>query len=287
MYAFLNGHPLLLNKFEPPLPFELFPHGTNLSNFGVENTEIKLTTPDGVNKFGNPKSELWKRLCYSMSLSGLMPLSSRACHMRLEDGVLKVYISNTKTIKFNFSRLHVFNGEGVEGLTEHSNDKVYQVVDWISVRSGMVHKYDRIEADSLFVNSIHFYPSERIEGNHNKKDLVSISYLTKEQLNDISYSDTYVRFKARDIMKSFGIRGKRNGKNPNYPHSSATPYKYVALTLENERREIRTFSPVLYEENENVFFKSCTAEELCEYALVEGYAHDVNRKITRQDLLYR
>jgi len=113
MYAFLNNYTLLLNKYEPPLPFELFPHNTDLSNFNVDKVEINLTTLDGTEKFGNPKSELWKRLCYSLSLSGLLPLSNNASAMRIEGGVLKVYASNTKVIKFKFSQLHIFDGDNI------------------------------------------------------------------------------------------------------------------------------------------------------------------------------
>ena len=287
MYAFLNGYPLLLNKYEPPLPFELFPYDTDLSSFNTDKTEIGLMTPDGVERFGNSKSELWKRLCYSLSLSGLMPLSNNTRSMRIESGVLKVCVSNTKTIKFNFSQLHIFDGENVEGLMECSDDKIYQVADWINVRSGMIHKYDLLETTSPFVNRMHFYPSGRIEGNHNKKDLVAISYLTKEQLNDINYSDTYVRFKVRSIMKELGIKGRRNGKNPNYPHSSGVPYKYVPLTLENEKREIRTTFLGSYEKFGNVSFKNFTAEDLCNSDVNKSCVHEINKKITRKDLLIR
>tara|TARA_Y100000310_G_scaffold324552_1_gene386526 strand:+ start:636 stop:1577 length:942 start_codon:yes stop_codon:yes gene_type:complete len=287
MYAYLNGYPLLLNKHEPPLPFELFPHNTNLDTFGVDKTEISLVTPGGIEKFGNSKSELWKRLCYSLSLSGLMPLSDNASSMRIEDEILKVFPSSAKMIKFKFSQLHIFDGENVEGLINYSDDVLYQVADWIDVRSGMVHKYDRIEDTSAFVKCIHFYPSERIEGNHNKKDLVAISHLTKQQLNDINYSDTYVRFKARNMMKQLGLRGKRNGKNPNYPHSSARPYKYGPLILENSRREIRIISCGSYENTKSVSFKSHTVEELCNAEVNESYVHNINTKITKQDLLYR
>jgi len=244
-------------------------------------------TPEGAKKFGNPKSELWKRLCYSLSLSGLMPLSNSPCSMRIEEDLLKVYISNTRMIKLKFSQLHVFDGDNVEGLIDCSSEKLYQVVDWINVRSGMVHKYDRIKTDSSFVNCVHFYPSERVEGNHDKKDLVSISYLTEEQLNDINYSDTYVRFKTRDIMKGLGIRGKRNGKNPNYPHSSKAPYKYSALTLENDKREIRKSTFGSYEKLENVSFKNLTEEELCGGDMTESHAQKINEKITKEDLLIR
>jgi len=216
-----------------------------------------------------------------------MPLSSKACSMRIEDGILKVYVSNTKIIKFKYSQLHIFDGDNVEGLVECTGDKLYQVADWINVRSGMVHEYDKIETGEPFVNSIYFYPSERIEGRHDKKDLVSISYLTSEQISDINYSDTYVRFKVRDIMKGLGIKGKKNGKNPNYPHSSQVPYKYISLNLENDKREIRLHSTVSYEEVENVSFKNCTAEELLGFITEEGLVQRINKKITKQDLLYR
>ena len=287
IYAYLNNYTLLLNKYEPPLPFELFPHNTDLSAFGVDKAEIDLVTPEGIKKFGNPKSELWKRLCYSLSLSGLMPLSNNASSMRVEGDLLKVYVSNTKMIKLKFSQLNIFDGDNIEGLIDYSDDTLYQVIDWIDVRSGMVHKYDRIETTSSFVNCIHFYPSERIEGNHDKKDLVAVSYLTKEQLNDINYSDTYVRFKTRNIMKELGVRGKRNGKNPNYPHSSKAPYRYVSLTLENNKREIRTRSSGSCEKLENVSFRSFTAEELCSNVINEGAVHKINEKLARKDLLIR
>jgi len=276
-----------LNKYEPPLPFELFPHGTDLGSFNVEKAEINLVTPDGVKKFGNPKAELWKRLCYSLSLSGLMPLSNNIGSMRIEDDILKVHASNTKVLKFKFSQLHIFDGDGVEGLVDCSSDRLYQVADWVDVRSGMVHEYDRIETTSSLVNCIHFYPSERIEGNHNKKDLVAISYLTRAQLNDISYSDTYVRFKTRDIMKDFGIRGRRNGKNPNYPHSSTTPHKHAALTLENNKREIRTDTFGLYEKLDGVSFIDYTVEEICNMPVNDDRAHKLNEKINKQDMLCR
>ena len=287
MYAFLNNCPIFLNKHEPPLPFELFPQHTSLNAFGVCGTVISLVTPDGVEKFGNPKSELWKRLCYSLSLSGLMPLANNACRMRIEGNILKVYISNTKTIRIRYSQLHIFDGDNIEGLVEYPDNKTYQVVDWINVRSGMVHDYDRIKTTSSFVNCVHFYPSERIEGNHNKKDLVAISYLTREQLNDINYSDTYVRFKVRDVMKGAGIRGKRNGKNPNYPHSSQTPYKHASLNLENSRREIRVYTSGSYEKLENVFFKSYAEEDLCDGKVKESRVYTINDKITKKDLLIR
>ena len=110
----------------------------------------------------------------------------------------------------------------------------YMVLDWMNVRSGMVHQYDSIEGTSDFVSSIHFYPSERIDGNHDKKDLVAVSYLTKEELNNYEYSDTYARFKILDDMRALGIRGARNGRDTKNPQN----YKYYAVKIESNKREV-------------------------------------------------
>ena len=70
------------------------------------------------------------------------------------------------------------------------------------------------------VNEIVFYKSPRIDGDHDYKDLVTISYLTDEQIKDHSYSELMVLYKTKDIMKSYGIKGPRNGRD------TANPEKY-------------------------------------------------------------
>ena len=68
---------------------------------------------------------------------------------------------------------------------------MFKVIDWVNIRSGMVHEHDTLEdTESSFVNKIYFYPSERIDGNHDKKDLVAVSYMNKKQIDSIEYSDT-------------------------------------------------------------------------------------------------
>jgi len=48
---------------------------------------------------------------------------------------------------------------------------------------------------------VQFYLSDRVDGNTDKKDLFTTSFLSGEQLQDFEYSDTIVKFKLLDILQ--------------------------------------------------------------------------------------
>ena len=99
-------------------------------------------------------------------------------------------------IKIKFNKLRIFDAENIEGLgTPKKEITNFKVVDWVDVKSGMIHDYDFFETDSNFVKEIYFYPSKRFDGAGSRKDLVSVSYLSKYQLANFENSDTYVKFK--------------------------------------------------------------------------------------------
>ena len=75
-----------------------------------------------------------------------------------------------------------------------------KVEDYFEVNRGCVHDLWNLQLESEFVNYVQFYLSNRIDGNQEKKDLVTVSYLTDEQLRDFDFSDTMVRFKIEDIL---------------------------------------------------------------------------------------
>jgi len=85
-----------------------------------------------------------------------------------------------------------------------------------------------------FVREIHFYPSDRIAGNHDKKDLVSFSYLTEEEYRSPEYSSVLIKYKILNWMKGAGIRGQSNGRDPNDP----TKKKHYAIRIEHARRQV-------------------------------------------------
>ena len=86
-------------------------------------------------------------------------------------------------------------------------------------------------------------------------------------------------FKVLKIMKEAGIRGARNGRDM----KDKTKYKYYALKIENDRREIIPLQKTLYEETESIEFIHDSEETIIDKHL-EGmpkylYLYKVNRKM--------
>lgn len=178
-------------------------------------------------KDGLDKTEIWRRMAFLLSLSGLAPLGDKAENVREEDGVLKVYGKEPYFIRIKAGEVVYFD----EVLAE-KEDTVFEVVDWVNVRSGMVHPHWHLSSGDDFVNHVYFYKSDRIDGDHDKKDLVALSYMTRKQLQSDDFSETYVRLKLLDMMKTADIKGTGNG-------SYQRKKKFLSLRVEPAQRDVR------------------------------------------------
>ena len=230
LMGYKEGRPVItLNPIEPFF-FETYNSAVDLSFLGIENKERIIKTPDDEIKVGIKKQEVYRKVAMVMALAGLLPFAGKAISMRqVEDKKVRVVLDHARSAFFTFdSSVTVGNN-----ILDPEIPPKYLVLDWMDVRSGMVHPFDRIEKYTDFVKCIHFYPSDRLDGAHDKKDLVCVSQLTREQMNNYEYSDTYARFEVLDSMKRAGIRGARNGRDPNRPGK----YKHYAVKLETNRRE--------------------------------------------------
>jgi hypothetical protein len=250
LYSYFNNIPAIFTNIEKPKFFERF-------SLNVDFNHLGLNTADSNQTIGIPKYHIWGRLVYLLSYAGLLPLSDKAISIRLEDeSILRVATEYSRFAKFKFNELLVFNDDNFHGI-KSKNSNLYEVLDWMNVRSGTTHRFDRIENTSNFVKCVHFYPSDRIDGAHNKKDLVAVSHLTEEQLADFNYSDTYARFVVEDLMKKNGIKGRRNGRDTNNPNL----YRYYSIKVETAKREINNIKH-LTSPSENVIIMRSTDEEL-------------------------
>tara|TARA_Y100000034_G_C6762893_1_gene339907 strand:- start:93 stop:719 length:627 start_codon:yes stop_codon:yes gene_type:complete len=191
-----------------------------------------------------------------MSVAGRLPFSDKVESIRVSDSMLKISTKNYRLIKANFDNLVIFDDTSLYGLNPpfKKNFGKYVVLDWFDVRSGVRHDNNRLSSDSEFVSEVRFYNSRRIGTKKDDKDLVATSYLTKEQLGDIDYSDLYVKFKTLEMMKKAGIQGARNG--------TATPR--CPLKIELSRREIKKYFIDFYENYDNIRFEYRTDEEVFE-----------------------
>jgi hypothetical protein len=269
IYAFSHGLPLLLTSVKKPSKVEYL-EPANVAILGDLNSKPQRTR-DGFKEHGARKLDVWNRLTFIMSAAGHIPFSNKISSIRVDEEKreLKVFTHNSRSIIIHCNRIIIFDDTNINGLPVPiqmpTDDDKRKVMDWISVRSGMVHPYDLFQTDSPFVNRVCFYPSDRIDGTHDKKDLVAISYLTKAELNEIEHSDLFVRYKVLDLMKEAGIRGRRNGRDPNNPDR----YKHYAIKLETHKREVDLECRTLYNNTEFVEFNYQLEEEL----LKEGPPH--------------
>tara|TARA_Y100000296_G_C5162716_1_gene252776 strand:+ start:481 stop:1419 length:939 start_codon:yes stop_codon:yes gene_type:complete len=249
-YACIENVPIIFTSLGSPRRIDFFDHEEDLSIFRITNTPRTIQTNFSEQRVGIDKLYLWERLFFYLSVAGLCPLGDKAVSLRITNNIIKAPTATARMAKIHFNNLVVFDDTDVYGLGVPTiKDEKYKVYDWFDVRSGMKHKYDRIEDSTDFVNHILYYSSDRIHGEHNFKDAVSVSYLTEEQLSSFEYSDINARFKTLYMMKNEGIRGARNGRDVN----DKTKYKYYAIKLQNTEREIVKPQNV-YESFENVVF---------------------------------
>jgi len=246
LYAYSNELPIIYSNPLIPFRFDEVEH-KNLSILGLDNTHP------------HKQSELWARTKFFLGLSGFLPVGDFATNVRIKDNQLSVATKHAASIKFNFNKLVIVNDGKVFGLPKIKKEtrEKSRVVDWVNVRSGCSHSILHLHSDGEFVKEIIFYPTDRSD-NRNLKDLVAISYLTDEELEDFNFSDTMVKFKVTEMMKEAGIRGARNGRDVLKPER----YKYYAVKVEPAQRVIERNEVRYYEDDERFEFRYDSLEEI-------------------------
>ena len=280
LYAYHTDSVLLRSDDEGPPPFDFFESDIDLSAFHITASKFQLHSNSDYKVIGAPKRNLWERLSFIKSVSGGIPFADKITAIRINRESKLVTISSPGTsTDLAYEKLRIFDDKNLHGVSDLQNistlceNKKYKVLDWFDVRSGCRHKFDYISTDDDFVREIFFYPSDRMDGNHDLKDLVAVSYLNREQLESIEYSDTYARLKAKAIMKEHGIRGTRNGRDTKNPEK----FKYYALRLESAHRDIYEIEKNFYYDTEDIIFDTRTPEQiLSQTAATQSYSLNIH-----------
>lgn len=198
-------------------------------------------------------------------------MSNRAAFASIRDNLLKVTTPNSRLGRFEFENLVVFDDTRVSGLplVKERHEGKCKVLDWFNVRSGMEHDHQIFETQSDFVKTVHFYPSDRFgiqKAGRIRKDLVAVSHLSRQEINNFDYSDTLARFKILDMMKKAGIRGARNGRDTYNPNI----YRYYSVKIEPTERQIIPKVETFYEDDDRFEFRYDTPEEI-----LKNYKNDM------------
>ena len=195
------------------------------------------------------KQELWHQLALQLSLAALAPMPSAGItSFRVEDNILKMFTAGTFFSALEYDELIVFDDTNLEGWDDELEyDRKYRVLDWINNRRSAPHSISYRQTEDDFVNEVYFYPSKRIHGNWSgKRDILAVSYLTKEQVANMDYCDIYVRFRVLALMKEWGIKGPKNGIDKKNP----TQHKRLAIKLETATRDVERRVKEPYDEDE-------------------------------------
>ena len=207
IFSYINGYVFINNHYSEPPYFDTL----DLSDLAA----ISDLYDDIYEKMDPKTGEISKEkvrnyISVLLSMRGLQPFSDKTKSIRIRDNSLKVFTHDSKMIECKFDNLFIFDDLHVEDIPfdYKKKDAKYRVLDWYKVESGALHPHEQICGDDDFVNKIHFYPSIY---NPLLKHMVSVSFLTKEQLQDPEYSEIYMRYKIIDMLTDAGIRGRKNG----------------------------------------------------------------------------
>jgi len=165
-------------------------------------------------------------------MSGLMLFPNNVSSARMSENIVEIITNNNQKIKIECENINIFD-----------NDETgwYYVYDYFDWRSGSLHDHDYIDAtDGNFIKKIIFYSSERDRVNNSVKDIVGVSYLRDDELEDLEVSPVYSRLKMLRMMKESGIKGRMTGYNSKGVGTYTTP------TIEFNKRIIKPdFKPTI------------------------------------------
>lgn len=220
LYSFVTETPIIIK--EPLIPFEL-EKVTALQDY-------KFLGYEGARDIY--KSELWDRITFLLSMSGMILMPNIIKNIRNENKSFVITTVDNSRIKISYNKKINFD------KISNANFNVY---DWFHVRSGAVHSHSLIEdRKSKFVNKLFFYPSRRIGLNRNKKDVVAFSKIKKADMEIYETSESYARLKVLKMMKDNGIRGTANGYN------KRGLQLHYAVKIEHSHRDIiKNYTPML------------------------------------------
>ena len=212
LYAYKKNLPILIDIAHVPFSLEEVPRHWDLSFLGFR-------------KGGDyKKSQVWDRVSFLLSMSGLVLFPNNIQSFRLESNSIDIVGLDNKKMTVNFDNLVEFDRDSKD---------YYMVYDWFAVHSGSRHDWEVIpNPDEDLCHLLLFHRSTRPRTRSDVKDVCAVSRVEKGLLNNIEWSPTYTRIKTLQMMKQIGIRGRANGYN------RKGKILHYAISIEHMYREV-------------------------------------------------
>lgn len=240
LYAYLNGHHHVQSA--PNLPY-FFEEYNDFALFGTTN-----------------KKQIWQKLKMHLGLLARGLDYPDLKQIRIEDETISLF-SDSLLCRFGFQECYVFETLNVaheSKIIEHAETS-YMVVDDFKVsRMGKSTTHiDPVQTSDDLLNQAYFYNSMRIDGAKWVTDVITVSNLKQEELQDFDYSDTIVMFKLRKLIRDMGFKGlKEKGKYKNGTDIYKKP------TVQHIKRYVTPVDKNVFESTERVKFVSLDIQEI-------------------------
>ena len=213
LYAYKHNLPIIIDQAHIPFGLEECPKHWDLNFIGFSSKLI------------HKKSQVWDRLVFLLSMAGLVIFPNNVQSFRQEKGKMNIILNNNRRFQVTFENAIEFDRDKEEYLL---------VYDWFAVRSGARHDQEVIRTpNTSFAHTLLFHPSTRAKTRKDMKDVCAVSEVPESQINDIEWSENYVRMRVLQLMKENGIRGQSNGYN------KKGHQLHYAIKIEHMYRETR------------------------------------------------
>lgn len=208
---------MVFTEADRPFRFDFLKPDDSYENLKITNITRDISSFAGVRQVGMPKSLLWERLMFLLSMDSLIPLSNLCNTIRNDDNSISCFNEYSKIAELRYDKCFYFGDNNANGFVSKKDlaEKKFVCYDWVAFNRGGKHEIDHITTDDKFVKEIWFYPSDRIDGKTAVKDACAVSFLSESDMLDFNYSETMARFKLVHEMESRGMKGKFNGYGPN------------------------------------------------------------------------
>ena len=195
LYSYVEQKPLLFKERNPPFFYEYFDLDTPLDNLFLCNKKNLLRMPQGEVEVGVSKLEVYNRILFVLSLSGLVPLSNKIQNIRIEENnTLKISTERNKSINIKYNKLRIFEPHLVNGLKEHRTISRKKLVQDRIKYFAKEHPYNMILCEDDFIIEVHFYKKGRT------KECLVVSRLSNPELSDFDFSVVPLKYKLKYIL---------------------------------------------------------------------------------------
>lgn len=191
----------------------------------------------------------WSRFQIMLSLSGKLLNYEDLYKIKVLENIIKIS-SRSGTCRYEFGMCEIFDTTMVEmenSITHHKPSEYIVYDDFeVSVLGGKHTELESKKSEDTLAKEIHFYSSDRVDGSRYITDCVAESHLSKEQLNDIDYSDSMVRFSVIRHLQSIGVEGSFMG---NYKNGKS---KYRKPKVKHKKRIVVERERNIYRDTKSV-----------------------------------